>query len=531
MISSQCHEENKTYNYPLKDLSEIVFNNFLFEISEFLTKKEKCLLREVKKSFHIHSFSEFKINLILGGEGWSQFTQEPNNPSNINATTSNTSHNLKPNIYKILDYYKNTPKLSIENIRITQPIIEVLELIILNNKDKIKDLILNNVEYSQNEFISQLVTILNQLQVVENISVYNVGNRDKLFLHLQVNNKKLDFAKNINKLKIYNILPKQIDYIMDHFCNLKELKIKNCSLGDDLEGIYKKLQEKKYDLVSLDLSENGLDSTKAVECLKNIVNLHGKLEKLTIKGLWTKDISQLYAEKETLQGLSNLNLSASKYIFSLQDTFKLFQNLNRVQVLNLADCRLDDNDFQMLCSNLVSTSLSEFILYRNLLTNNAIDSLVANGGKFLSLKKLDFSFNIKINSMGFKNLLNFLSSSENELRHLDVKNTSINLKQSTNSLIHFIQNKKKYFKLLEMFFCQFSEVDYKNFVKLLYEALFQKNILEDQINNKMQNLNLNKAFMDIKIFLKLDRETNKKLFQSVETLTKYLYTNFNIVIR
>jgi hypothetical protein len=474
MINSKCEEQNETCNYLLEDLSEIVFTNFLYEISEFLTKKEKNILREVKKSFNYHSFSDFKINLILGGEGWAQFCDYDKNLNIDSVSNEKTTNILKPNILKILNYYKNTPKLSIENIRITEPIIDVLELIILNNKDKIKDLIIKNLEYSQNELISHFVSILNQLQVVKNLSVCNIGNRDKLFLHLQVNNKNLQFAKNIKKLEICNILPTQIDYIIDHFYHLEELKIKNCSLGDDLEGIYKKLQEKKYDLVSLDLSQNGLDSTKAMECLKNIINLYGKLEKLTIKGLWTKDLSQLYADKETLQRISNLNLSASKYIFSFSDTFKLFQNPSRLQVLNIADCSLIDNDFQLLCSSLNSTCLNELVLYRNMLTNTAIDYLIFYSDKFLYLNKLDLSFNIRINSLGLKNLLNFLSSSDNRMKHLDLKNTSINLKQSSSSIIKFIQYKKKDFEILEMFFCQFNELDYKNFVKLVYESLFKE---------------------------------------------------------
>ena len=47
--------------------SELVLNNFMFEISEYLNKKEKINLREINKRICKESASEFQINLNFKG--------------------------------------------------------------------------------------------------------------------------------------------------------------------------------------------------------------------------------------------------------------------------------------------------------------------------------------------------------------------------------------------------------------------------------------------------------------------------------
>ena len=84
MINSNGNIENKNFNKEIEDvksdldgmklisneeekseLRERVFINFMFDISEFLNKKEKNMIREVSQSFNRYAFSEFQINLIL----------------------------------------------------------------------------------------------------------------------------------------------------------------------------------------------------------------------------------------------------------------------------------------------------------------------------------------------------------------------------------------------------------------------------------------------------------------------------------
>jgi hypothetical protein len=498
--------------------SQLVLNNFLFEISEYLNKKEKINLREVNKNIAKESASEFQINLNIKGKC---------DDSSL-CSKESTSASFTPDYSKVFSQFKNVEKLSIENIRLDEKILDALELVLRRNSNKIKKIVINSVEYTQNENIARLFELLNLLECLTEISVSNGGNRDKFFLHLQVNKKELKFAERIKCLKIDHIQVSQIYYIISLFPNVEDLSIENCPLDEDLVNVHKVIQShiKDNSLASLNLNFIGLSSNFAMEALKNIFKCQLMIKSLTLKGLWFTNISELTDDLSFLKNLTYLDLTSWKCITGKNaaiNYFKLFSVLKNVKVLNLSECKIDDGDMENLFKNLPENSnLEELILVKNHLTSECIEHLIKYKKKISHVKILNFAFNQKFSFKGLNNILNFLSSDDEPLpiKILDFRNTGINLKSSSKNIIEFILNKPETFEILELYFSSFTILDYTNFIKSLHNKLI-----------KDLNYSVNHIDFRIRIFLKLNRESNRQLFQSVKMQTEELYKKFNILIR
>jgi hypothetical protein len=484
-----------------KDLRERVFTNFIYDISEFLTKKEKLLFREVNKKFQKENFSDLQINLYLK----KCYQEEDFNPKNYDITN-------------IVKYYGNIEKLTIESLKLDEKILLALSEIIKNNSKKLNVLHINNVEYKLCELREQLIDAINLLENITEFSIGNIGNKDKLFIHLMKNQKKLFWANTVTVLSIDNIKVEQIPLILDNFPNIIDLTIQNCSLDEDLSIITNSLchKDRKEIIKNLTLSYNGLSSMVAMEALKKILRKYKGIQKLVLRGMWFLNISSLEEEFKMFENLEALDLFASKYIYKEPSSFYVFNVIKNVKHLLLGDTKLEDEDLEIILKNLPEESqLEELDLFRNFLTNDSITHLLTYSNKLQNVKTLTLSFNQKINSKGFNILSEKIYTFPN-IHHLNLRNCGISLNQSSKNLISLILNKPKLLDCIELYYCSFNKLDYKNFITSCWKKIEDSKYTEQ---------------IYLKIYMKNINPLNFELFGSVQEITSKLYRNFNLIIR
>lgn len=484
------------------ELRQIVFYNFIYDISQFLTKKEKMVFREISKTFQKEIFSDFQINLIL--------------KKRLDFEDSNEILKSK-NLKELTLYYKNIEKFTIENIQLCDKTLEFLNNILENNKLKIKIIILNNIDYQSCELIGKFFEILNILTNLNEIHIGGVGNKDKLIIHIEKNNKCFSFSKLIKSLHIDNIFPAQIPSIMKMFESVDQLSIENCSLDEELNIVYDTIKEfyKEDTLNRLNLSYNGIASNDAMESIKNILKHQCDIKEFSLKGLWVKKINLLEPIFSVMKNLQKLELESSKYIFT-DNSNLILNNIKNLKILNLGNSRLPNEELENILINLDSNNcLEELKLHNNLLTNKAMEILFKYNEKLQYLKILNLSFNLKINEKGLNIFLSKLDEFKS-LNSLDLRNCYIILKNSSKNLIDFILNKNKninnQFNCLYLFFCSVNPVEYNNLINSI------KNKLEENNINKLDNLRIY-----IKFFNK-SRETDNPIID-------LLYKKYNLLIR
>lgn len=401
-------------------------------------------------------------------------------------------------------------------------------MIITNNKTKIKKIFIGNLFYETTQAIAKFFEILNELDNIKEFSIMNIGNRDRLFIHLEYNKKNFKFSNKIKTLKVYNILSIQIPIIIKTFPKVEEIIIENCSIGDDLTMIQNSINStyKENQLIAMNLSSIGISSLEAIKAIKEILKKQKNIHKLVLKGLWVKTISELEDEFKSMKCLNILDLSGSKYIFNSNQDFFIFNSLKFLNYLNLSDCRIRDQDVEILLKNLnqeSSCSLKEIKLIRNILTNDVIEIIDNYKIKLNSLEILNISFNQKITSKGFNNLLAFIQNNGLKcLKSIDLSNCGINLKSCLVNLANLIFGKPENFQRLEIYFCSLSEMDYINFIKNIYDKSIQ-------IDKNLGNHSINE--IRFRLFIKINQASNRNLFKKTEQYTYPLYKNHNLIIR
>lgn len=531
VINNSGSNNDKSNKDNLFNLSELIFYNFIYEISSFLTKREKILLRELnRKLTNENIFSEIQINLFL---------KKKNELENFNEE--------KFDISKITEQYKNVEKFTIEHIKMNKNLLLSLERIIDNNYLRIRSLTLNYVKYDNSDLISLMFSILNKIKHLEEFCIGNIGKKDKLFLHLENNknikdNQILAFS-GVNSLKIDNIFLQQIIFILTLFPNISNLTIENCSLDEDLELINLNLKEnfKENQFISLDLSFNGLSNLRALEALKDILRRNkNSLKYLKLKGLWFQNLTALQEEfKMMKENLESLDFSSSKHIFAVQESLEIFLHFKNVKVLNLGDSRLDNQDLEIILKNLPEDNKIEHLnFFRSLLTNDAIKLMFIDyKAKLKDLEVLNLSFNQKITFKGLNLLLDNLKNSNkntndknnkicfNKLKRIDLRNCGIILKNSFKNLENFILNFKELkpsnFEILELYFSSFTQQEYIKFMNDIYNKM---KLTESECNDNNNKVNL-------KIFLKISTFNNKELLKKIEHISEYLFKNNHLIIR
>lgn len=496
-------ERQPSQEINLQQLSKIVFTNFIYDISVFLTKKEKMMLRQINMGICHETFSEFQINLIF---------RKKNELEEFN------SENM--DLKKITDHYKNTEELTIENITLNENTLSALDTIIENNSTRIRSLTLNNIDYGSNENCGQLINIFNKLKSLTEFSIGNIGNRDKLIIHLIKHNKAFLWADQIKVLKIDNIMLNQICDILILFLNISDLTIQNCSLDEDLQLIAKCIIDKFKEnfLVHLDLSYNGLSSIAARDSLKQILRHNQLIQRLSLKGLWFQSVGQLEEELKSMKNLTFLEMIGSKNIFDDVNSFVLFTGTNHLKVLNLGDSRLDDEDLNRMLGYLHpanASSLEELNIFRSFVTNSAIDILIKYKDKLNSLQILNLSFNQKLGAKGLNMLCENILLFPN-LKQIFMRNCGIILKHSFGHLIDLIFHKPRQLEIFELYFSSFNASEYLSFIEQVYKA---SNNLTSEIDIRL------------KIWLKINFATNKDLFKKSENLREFLYKRHNLMIR
>jgi len=480
------------------ELGERIFTNFILDISEFLPKKEKILLRELSKSFEQDIFSQFQVDLNMKR----MCEVEEFNPKNYDLT-------------KLLKYYKNVETLKIETIKLNKENFEALDHIINTNIKSIKYLSINNLEYDllTDTYIEKLIQLFNKLNISE-IEIGCAGNPDQLFLYLEHHNISFGFSKKIKKLKIDNCPLAQLLFILNLFPNVDDLTIKNCSLDEDLAAVADFMKKKKY--IDLKINRSGLSSNIALDSLRLILSNSVDLETLELKGLWIANMMNMSSELQKLQKLTKFSLSGSKYLFSHLgiSTESMFTKFDNLKILDMRDTRMKDQNLDNILkafSNQLSNTLEELIISKNLLSHDTADIIVANADKLKSLSYLDLGNNNQIRNKGFDTIIDNLHLFN--IKKLDMRGI-IFLKTSYDKLIKFlINNKDNKLEQLILYFSKMNENEYNTFFKKIIEV-------KDKIivNRK------------ISIFLKL-KKIDTFVKTGEESLGEKIYKERNIFIR
>lgn len=425
--NAQCN-----YNGNLK---EIIYNNFMLEIGKYLLKNEKINLRQVSKHYAFNVFPLFSISL--------------------NVKNKHDIDNYLPKKIKFSKIFNNfcyVEKLNLENIYVEKEMLTGLDLIFNNNFNRIKILSLVNLEYQGMIAIGELEKLLDNLTNLEELKIANIGNRDKLFINTERNFINLKMFSQVKTLKIDNIPLKQIIYLINAFENLENLCIENCSLDEDLAQVEQNLNKKgrkALNLKSLNLSQNGLSSQTAMESLKKILINQKNLECLILRGLWFQEIYPLNEEFKVLEKLNFLDFTGSKNIFNGVNSITCLSFLKNIRILNLDDCRMDDEDLLKLLHKFKAknyTNLEELNLIRCLLTDDSIKNILDYSESLENLRVLNFNFNHRITEKGFNLFLDNFSKLKS-LNVLNLRNTGISLKYSIKSLCNFIVNFSKLKKI------------------------------------------------------------------------------------
>jgi hypothetical protein len=483
----------------LNELRQKVFANFIFDISQFLNKKEKMLFREISKSCVLENFPYFQINLNI---------------------TEDEHHKLP--LEKLTSVYKNIEKLCVEKMIITNDNITGIEKVIKNNRDRIKVLNLSVLEYSSTDVKCRLFNAINKIETLTEVSFSNIGESDALVQLLQEEGLTFSFANRLQKLKIDNMKLNQAVFLIKLFPCVTDLTVENCSLDEDLLLIAEAIISSTFVLTSLNLSNNGLSSTQALESLKSVLKRQNKLKSLVLKGLWFHTISQLEDEFRGLNLLESIEMCGSKYVFNDIGSFGVFKSnaLTNLKSLNLCDSRLENNELDILLSNLKTNGLEELNLFRSLLTNEAIDILLTHVDKLQHIKYLNISFNSKINSKGFNKLLDNIHMFKG-LRYLDMRSTGVFVKYSKDTVVNFILNKTNV-EVLDMCLNSHNDNEYADLIKTVYNKLEGDGNTGNHGEHGMINL---------KIFFKLNKTKNVELLKKISGELELLYQKYNLLIR
>jgi hypothetical protein len=491
---NQINSEQEVNDNPIK-----VFANFILDISQYLNKKEKILLREVSKAYNLDILPHIPLNAKLS-------TNEEELQQNKNIDFN-----------QIAKFYKNVEKLTLDKLSINEENILGIKSLMENNKDRINVLNLSNLECGGHTLIVEKVfNAINKIETLTDITLGGVGNDDQLISLLQENDINFVFADKITKLKIDNLKLNQIVFILDRFRYIKELTIENCSLDEDLLLITKVILSNNPRLTSLNLSFNGLSSPQALESLKSILKSQRQIRKLVLRGLWFYNISQLEEEFNHLASLETVEFLASKYILNNICSLNIFRGdrLINLKSINLGDSRMESNHLDKLLANIKTNKLEELNFFRCLLNNEVIEVLFKYVEKLQNLKVLNLSFNSKISSNGFNKLIDGIEQFKS-LKHLDMRNTGVFIKYSQASLVNYITKREnKCLELIDLCLNSINDNEYLNLVKNLCK--------------KLQEL---KEFTNLKIYFKLHGIKNVEIQKKIESDLDYLYRNFNLLIR
>lgn len=498
MIINNLEKKQNSSEMIDSDLRERIRDNFIFEIAEYLMKKEKIALREVSKSFEKEIFSQLQINIFL--------------KRNIqNDDFNNSNLDLK----KILKFYQKMEKIRVESIILNNKNIELLEEILKQNVNSLKIIHLMNLEYEQYEYVERLYSVINELKNLSEISFGGIGNRDRLILHIEKNNKEFSFRNNIKVLKIDNLPLSQIQFLLDYFNKYSEITIENCSLDEDISLLTQKLTNKKLTKIHLPL--NGFSSNVALENIKTILHSQDNLNELSLKGVWFKSVYSLYTEFQILNNLEKLDLSGSKYFFSdfgLESTM-IFKHLIHLTSLDLSDSRMRTGNLENLLKSMnpmLSESLQELNLMKNMLNHECFDVLLNSIDKIRKLKTLNLGFNPQIGNKGF-NI--FAENCEKfKLNFIDLRGCGIFIKLAQNAFNLIFFKKKHDLKRMEFFYNTIKDCDYESLVRTTYSFL-------------VSNPNVNPINLNIYFKFKCNLELQKKL----EVELDFIYKKYNMVIR
>jgi hypothetical protein len=485
-------EEIKSDDY-LIELRQKIFANFIYDISQFLNKKEKMLFREISKTCIGENFPYLQINL------------------NITAPENGLTKPLE----KLTSVYKNIEKLNIEKITINEETITAIEKVIKNNSDRIKVLNMCLLEYNSG-VMCRLFNAINKIETLTEISFSNIGNEDGFVNFLQEEGLSFAFVPRIQKLKIDNMRLHQAIILIKSFNNINELTVENCSLDEDLVYIAEAINTTNLKLSTLNLSNNGLSSTQAMESLRSVLKRQNKLKNLVLKGLWFQTISQLEDEFRGLNLLESIEMLGSKYIFNDISTFNIFKGSSLVNLksLNLCDSRMDDNELDLLLTTIKTNGLEELNLFRSLLTNEAINILLKHIDKLQNIRYLNLSFNSKINSKGFNRLVDNIYLFKG-IKYLDMRSTGVFIKYSRDNIINLVMNKGNGLECLDMCLNSHNDNEYIDLIKTIYKKLET----EDH------------GMINLKIYFKLNKLKSVELYKKILNELDFLYQKFNLIIK
>lgn len=411
-------------------LHQIIYNNFMYEIGSYLLKNEKIQLRQLNKHYLKNIFPLFSLFLNIRNRSEKDFLCS------------------KIDLKFLFSNFCNIDKLNIESLKLNNTILKGIEILINENKKNIKVLSLSNVDYDGIDNICILESLIDKLEELEELKISNVGNRDKLLINLEKNEKKLRIFDKIKIIKLDNLPLTQITYILNNFNRIDTLCIENCSLDEDLQVVESFINRKNKNsndfvlknLIGLNLSFNGLSSIIAIESLKKILINQKNLENLTLKGMWFHDIYQLNEEFKLLERVTLLDLSASKNIFNGLNSVYCFCELKNLKILNLGDTRMEDSDLKKILESFKQKNmkcLEDLNLFRCLLTDETITHLSENYDVLENLKIINLTFNHGITEKGFNKLLDNIFKFKS-LKHVNLRNTGINLKYSTKNILNFL---------------------------------------------------------------------------------------------
>lgn len=528
-----------------KDLPEIIFQNFIYEIGSYLLKSEKINLRILQKSISENIFPLYKTQINIK----SKIVEDGKNPKK------------EINPEKFFQNFCSVEKINIENKQLDDSLLNQLISIFKINSKKIKSLSLANIDYFNLENIQKFKKILFSLENLEEIKIKNIGNKDLLVTEFQeIFEEKisLDFFERIKNLKIDNIPLEQIIFLTNSFTNFTKISIEHCCLDEDLKYIEKILNRKKEkenleNLKYLNLSFNGLSSAIALNSLKKILAFHNKISTILLRGMWFPDIYSLNEEFRLMENLTSLDLTGSKNIFDGQNSVFAFCEIKNLKILNLGDSRMKDNNLFSLLQTFdakKNTSLEELNFFRCLLTDDSIENILKFSKTLINLKILNMTFNHGVSEKGFNKLLekiNLLPS----LKNLNLRNTGICVKYSLKNILSFIINLAG-LKLIDKNSAQISikkvnkdensKVDCDKFLEnyngfnlefidLSFCTIYDNDYFS-LINDTLNNLNtyFTPGYLNLKISLKIYNR-KKAIFQKVEKPQTELYKNYNLNIR
>lgn len=515
-----------------------VLYHFYPNILAYLCKNDRLNVSMIDKEFYNIIFPNIHPTLTLTSK-YDQNEVSCHNEFNnsVKAQILVNSINEPKQSFKNLDWVVGLESLNLSNLTVDADLLKKVEKVVSNSVIDVFSQ--SNISFDCYQSLEIYYNVLNEITAhISEIKVYGVSNKDKLILHLEKNNKKLNFLA-LKSVTLDNLPLSQISFMLETVLDsrkgeLERLMIEHCALDEELGHLVNSIAKYK-NLKVLSLSNCGLSSYAAKDAFKLILKNLKSLTTLFVKGVWI-ECAQMVDLCETISKINTievLNFSHSGSLladsFGIESNFfRVLNGLNKITELDLTDCKMRSLNVRRLLDNLeISNNLRTLNLRKNYLDDDSISHLIEFNVKLTNLCDLVLSLNPMITTKGFITLIKEMSENNlllGSLQTLSIVSCRIALGQSNESLIQLFfarsENESDYVPSIDMMFCDVKDKDIVQFLDLFLAKSDEK-------------YKASKKYQQIKCFLKIKRDITAKadLLKKIETKLSKCYIRHNLTVK